>query len=284
MGKHDARHAPGRAAKKNTGKKPPKALLWVILGVAVIGAAAAALAAAGAFRPSEVDISAIGEETVERPAVEIPEEETLPADETEGAMPAEGPEEAPGEIAAPEEPAEGPVEEVQITGEFAPELEVLPEDGGFTEEELVSGEAADTDGVEHEPWLEPGKGEEHHIYVQKNGLGMAAAEFLTRNGIVVASAEVTYANVAGMDDEIVTGIARGFTDVLPAEAKESEAELLWERQGDWLLLVTVLRDLDNGDNLAYYGDLGLMRMVDGNVYYLEDAEEFLLELGYVKEQ
>lgn len=280
MGKHDARHAPGRTPKKNTGKKPPKTLLWVILGVAVMGAAAAALAAAGAFRPSEVDISAIGEEKVERPAVENPED-TLPADETEGALPAEGPEEVPGEAEIPEVTEE----EVQITGEFAPELEVLPEDGGLTEEQLASGETVDeTVMAEHEPWLEPGKEEQRHIYVQKNSLGMAVSEFIARGEVIVASAEITYTHVGDMDDEMVAGIARGFTEVLPPEAKESDAELLWERRGEWLLLVTVLRGLDDGDSLSYYGELGLMRMVDGNVYYLEDAEEFLLELGYVKEQ
>lgn len=284
MGKHDAsRHSRDRGSKK----KAPKALLWVILGVVTVAAVAVVLVCTGAFRPAEVEMAAMGEETVERPAVEEPKEAPGEEDpEADGAarLPQDGQEEAPGEEASLEEPEEAPVEEEAVTGEFAPELEILPADGGLTAEEYAAGETmAQVDVSEYITWLTAGAGESHHMYVQDTGFGVAATEFITRDGIIVTSAESTYVSVAGMDDATVEGLSDSFTiTTIPAECADS-AELFWERQGDWLILVAVLRELDDPTNLACYGDAGLMRIVNGDSYTLSEAEDFLFELGYVKQ-
>lgn len=279
MGKHSgARHSRSPERKKAT-----KTLLWV---AAVIVAAAMALfwqlREKDAFRPAETEIAAGTVETVEQQALE--EEETLPPEELPG--------DAPGGETGPEEEFQSgfveDVEEEQITGgSFAPELEILPEDSGLTPEQyeaMVQQAGEEPEHPAYTPWLTPGREEERYVYLQHSDVGMAAAEYIVRSGVIVASAEVAYMDVTGLDDASAAMVAEGFTAVLPPEAAQAGAELLWERQGDWLVLATLLKGLDDPAKLAFFGDCGLMRIVDEETYTIDAAEEFLLELGYIKEE
>lgn len=185
------------------------------------------------------------------------------------------------------------VEEVRITGTADPADEIGPGaegvngeiavSGGVTDAEMTGGENAPDEEAQPVLRLEPGNGQSRHVYIQDNPGGMVMAEFLTEGDVIVTSAESTYVSVAGLDDVSVESLALGFTmTAAPAEYADA-AELFWERQGDWLILVTVLRDLDDPAALEAFGDGGLMRIVNGDSYTLADAEAFLLDLGYVKQ-
>lgn len=185
------------------------------------------------------------------------------------------------------------VEEVRITGAVDPADEIRPGaagvngeiavSGGVTDAEKTGGESAPDEEAQPVLWLEAGAGQRQHVYVQDNPGGMAMAEFITEGDVIVASAESTYVSVTGLDDATVESLALGFTmTATPAEYADA-AELFWERQGDWLILVTVLRGLDDPAALEAFGDGGLMRIVNGESYTLSEAETFLQELGYVKQ-
>lgn len=269
MGKHDAsRHA------RKPEKKSPKTLLWVILAVVLVAAVAAALFFAGAFRPAEEEMARTPEAT-EEPAAE--EDIRLPGTvETEEEMPVLAVEERE-EISGEE------VEEIQIAGDVDPADEVASQSGQTmpAEEILAGGEAGEA--AEAVLRLEPGDGQTHHVYIQQNPGGMAMVEYLVQGDVIVSSAESVYASVAGMDDMTVEGLAQGFTMTSRPEEYTDSVELLWERQGDWLIMVTVLEGLDDPAKLEAYGDYGLMRIVNDDSYTLAAAEEFLFGLGYEKQ-
>lgn len=181
-------------------------------------------------------------------------------------------EEVPGSGgAAPVE--EAPEEEVP--GEEVPEEEVSVEENLMVE---ASEEPAYT-----VLRLEVGAGQSRHVYVQHNPGGMSTTEFLAEGDMIVALAESTYASVVGLDDATVESFALGFTMTEIPDAYAGDAELFWERQGDWLVMVSVLKNLDDPEKLEAFGDLGLMRIVQGDSYTLSEGEAFLLSLGYEKQ-
>ena len=269
MGKHSA----GRqAVPEDRKKRPPRALLWAVPGVVVVAAAAAVLLLTGRAPAEEkvVAAAAAGEEAV------LPEEEELHQSgglQSEEEAPVSAPEEA-------EEPESRETEEIQITG-AAPEDEV-PETAEAGESgQWEAGESAAE--AEILTQLTAGAGETHQVYVQKNAGSVVVTELLVRDGVVVATAESTYEYVAGREDGEVEGLAQGFTMSSVPPEYAGDAELTWERRGDWLILVTQLRNLDDPARLEAFGDYGLMRIVNGDSYTLAEAEEFLLGLGYEKQ-
>lgn len=178
--------------------------------------------------------------------------------------------------AAEEVPGSGgaaPVEE-------APEEEVPEEEVSVEENLMVEASEEPAYTVLR---LEVGAGQSRHVYVQHNPGGMSTTEFLAEGDIIVALAESTYVSVAGLDDATVEGLALGFTMTEVPESHAGDAELFWERQGDWLVMVSVLKNLDDPAKLEAFGDLGLMRIVQGDSYTLSEGEAFLLGLGYEKQ-
>lgn len=173
-------------------------------------------------------------------------------------------------------PGDG-AEEIRISGSGVPEADA----GDSTEPETDGGETMEP--AELVLRLEAGAGQTRHVYVQRNPGGMTAAEYITEGDVIVASAESTYASVAGLDDGTVESLAMGFTMTGVPAGYEEDAELLWERQGDWLIMVTVLHGLDDPAKLEAFGDGGLMRIVSDDSYTLTEAEDFLLGLGYEKQ-